>query len=271
MAEERAGLDWLLLGRYALVVALCELIPIPLLDGWVENRVRRRMVRLITTRHGVVLDDAQIALLADASSAGCMGCFWAIVMWPIKKLLKTALIVLQAKTITDRFSEVLHRALLTEEACELGLLPDRAEDVRRAMDQALAHVDTRPVERKLVGTLRDARHELNGAVWESARVARERLRDRPAEALADAAEGDELPRATELSRVLTATVKVSGLVPELVKWFHGELGLLQLEPKVAGLIEPELVPSELEEPSTPALPAPVEDAVEVLPEREEER
>ncbi|MCA9489477.1 MAG: hypothetical protein KC621_06125 [Myxococcales bacterium] len=270
MGEERAGLDWLLLGRYALVVALCELIPIPLLDGWVENRVRRRMVRLITTRHGIALDDAQVALLADASGAGCMGCFWAIVMWPVKKLLKTVLIVFQAKTITDRFSEVLHRALLTEEACELGLLPEKVEEVRKAMDQALAHVDTRPVERKLVGTLRDAKHELNGAVWESARVARERLRDRPAEALADAAEGDQLPQASELSRVLTATVQVSGLVPELVKWFHGELGLLQVEPKIAGLIEPELVPSDIVEPATPALPMPVEDAVEVVPEPDEE-
>ena len=144
MGDERgAGLDWMLLGRYALVVALCELIPIPFLDAWIENRVRRRMVRKILSQHGVQLDDAQLALLADATSAGCMGCFWALVMWPVKKLLKTLLVVFQAKTITDRFSEVLHRALLTEEACELGLLPDRAADVRRAMDPALAHVATR--------------------------------------------------------------------------------------------------------------------------------
>lgn len=263
MAGEGKGLDWFLLGRYALLVSLCELVPVPLLDGWIEDQLRRRMMRRIARRHGVDLDAEQLSRLADSPWGGCGALLWGLLLWPVKKLVKTIAFVLQAKSITDKFSEVVHRALLVEEAARLGLLPAETARVREAMDAALAHVDTRPIERKLLGTLRSSRHELNRVVWESATIARQRLRDQPGDALADAVEADTIPRASELGEVLTATLRVSGLVPELVNWFHAELGLLKVEPKVAGLIEPQVLPADAEEPPAAAPLALVEDAEEV--------
>ena len=72
-----------------------------------------------------------------------------------------------------------------------------------------------------------------------------------------------LPGANELGEVLAATIRVSGLVPELVNWFRAELGVLKVEPKVAGLIEPQVLPPEAEEPPAAAPLSLVEDAEEV--------
>lgn len=268
--DEVAGphpLDWMLIGRYALLVALCDLIPVPLLDFWVENVLRRRMVRAIGLAHGVPLDADAQKQLGNKPFYGCSGCLVAIVVWPVKKLLKTISVVFQVKGIADTFTEVVHRALLLEEAFEAGWLPGDPERVRIAMDAALDHVDTRVVERTLRGTMRDVRHELSRTVTESVRITRERLASRPAEALADAAEADGLgPGADEASRVMVASLKSSALVPELVTWFRAEMGQApRVESKLAGPIEPELVAGDVPEAPPRALPAPIEEAEELAP------
>lgn len=268
MDERPDRIDWLLLGRYGLLVALCTLVPLPVVDRLVENALRRRLVRRIVGRHGIELPAQDVATLADAPSGGCAGLVWAVLAWPFKTLFKTVFLVFQVKGIADRFSEAVHRGLLLEEALERGWVRTGAsEPVRRAMDRALAHVDTRPIERKLHGALRDARHELDRVIRETARIARLRGRAAP-EALADAADADALgPDAERMSRAMTAAVRVSGLVPELVAWFRAEMGEVpRIEPGLPGPIEPELLPADPGAgPVEGALPVPVEDAVEVLP------
>jgi hypothetical protein len=256
--------DWLLLGRYALLVALCELIPVPLLDSWVANLLRRRLVRAQLEARGVELEPAEIKLLGDAVSGGCVGCLWAAVIWPIKKLLKTVVVVFTVKAMADTVSEIVHRGLLLEEALDEGWLPGETDKVRAAMDRALEHVDTRLVEQALRGTLRSSRKDLNEAVVESVRVARERLRDRPGHALADAAEANELGAGVNrVSRAMTAALQVSGLVPELVQWFRHEMGVAPApEPGLAGPVEPEVVGDPDEAPVFGALEV-VEEANEV--------
>lgn len=254
------ALDWLLLGRYGLLVSLCALVPVPILDGWIENRLRRRLARKIAARHGKELPGAELATLADAPSGGCLGLVAAIVLWPIKKLLKTITIVFQAKGIADTFSEVVHRSLLLEDAFEAGYLPGDPARVRRAMDQALTHVDTRPIERTLLGALRHTRHELTRTIWEAVRV----VRLRRVEALADAADRDALPAASDLSRAMIAALDTRALVPELFAWFRAEMGEKVLESRLPGPIVPELVDSALAPEVDRALPERIEEAVEVV-------
>jgi hypothetical protein len=255
-------IDWLLVGRYALLAGLCALIPIPIVDTWFENVLRRRMLRGIARRHGVTLGPADLSTLGDAATGGCLGLLLAVILWPIKKVLKTVLIVFQVKSIADTVSEVVHRGLLVEEALERGWLPGDAGTVRTAMDRALAHIDTRPIERSLMGPLRDGRHELNRVIWESVRIARLR-RDQPAEAVADAAETRGLGTAADTLAMDTA-LRVRGLVPELVGWFRAEMGAPpRLEDGLAGPIVPEVLPPDAAPEPDKALPAPVEDAEEV--------
>jgi hypothetical protein len=257
-------LSQLLIGRYALLVALCALIPLPILDGMVENYLRRRMARKIAERHGQTLSPEALSTLADAPSGGCLGCLTAILWWPVKKVLKTLSVVFQVKGITDTMSEVVHRGLLLEEALRAGWLPGDAGKVRLSMDKALTSVDTRPLERALNGSLRDVRHELNLAIWESVRITRARLATQ-AEALADAADEDKLgPEASRASEVMVAAIQGYGLVPELIAWFRAEMGAPpELEARLPGPLEPEVLASDPVLDPARALPAPVEDAVEV--------
>lgn len=257
-------IDWLLVGRYALLIALTTLIPVPLLDRGVENLLRRRLVRVQAERHGVTLDDAAIATLANAPSGGCLGIAWSLLMWPIKKLVRTVLIFLSAKQFADLAMEVLHRALMLEEALEVGLLPGDPDRVRVAMDKTLAAVDTRVVERSLLGIFQDHTNDLNRVVWEATRIARADLTGPQREsALADAIEADQLGSgAREMTAAMTAALRGTGVVPELLAWFRTELGKGARE--VPGLVEPEVLPPD--EVERTALPEPVfEDADEVAP------
>lgn len=237
------SVDWLLLGRYALLVALTALIPIPLLDTGVENYLRRRMVRALAGRHGVTLDEEAVGVLGNAPGGGCVGCVWAMVMWPIKKVLRTFLIVFQVKAIADVASEVLHRGLMLEEALEMGWIPGDARKVRRAMDRSLDGIDTRLLERKLVSMFQDHTNDLNRVVFAAATVAREDLEAE--RELAEAVEKDTLgPESRRMSAAMTAAVRGTGLVPELLHWFRAEMGAAPGTPiAVGGVLEPaEILP-----------------------------
>lgn len=256
-------IDWLLFGRYALLIALTTLIPVPLLDRGVENLLRRRLVRAQAARHGVELEAEAVATLANVPSGGCLGCVWSVLLFPFRKILRTLLLVFSIKAIADIAMEVLHRALMLEEALELGHLPGDADRVRVAMDKTLISVDTRVVERNLLGVFQDHTNDLNRIVWETTRIARDEVRRSKdaEELLADAIEADELGSgAREMTAAMAAAMRGTGIVPELLGWFRAELG--EQPAQVAGLVEPELLPPD--EPERPALPEPdLEEAEEV--------
>ncbi|MFT4624289.1 MAG: hypothetical protein ACI8PZ_002948 [Myxococcota bacterium] len=267
----KQDIDWLLLGRYALLITLATLIPIPILDRSIENFFRRRMVRAIASRHGATLPPAVVAKLADEPFGGCLGCLAAIVLWPVRKILRTVLVVWQAKALADTTSEVVHRGLMLEEAFGEGWLPaDETTEVRTAMDRALHKVDTRPVERALMGTLRDQRDDLTAVVRDAVRVARQRAKGAsPRAALADAADADGLGQdADQLSASIKASIQGVGLVPEVLYWFRAAMGAPPHVPAaIGGAVEvAEVLPADDAE-APPAIGttaiAVVEDAVEV--------
>ena len=220
-------------------------------------------------RHGIELDETAVATLANAPTGGCLGCLWSVVLWPFRKVLKTVLIVFQVKAMADMASEVLHRALMLEEALELGWVLRDPDRVRVAMDKALVSVDTRVVERRLLGVFKDHSNDLNRVIWEVSQVARKDVghRDHGA-AVADALEADALGSgAREMTSAMMAALRGTGTVPELLAWFQAEMGEAPRE--VPGVVEPELL--EVEPVERAALPAPtVEDAQVVDREEREE-
>ena len=222
MSDAR-DMDWYLILRYALLIGLTMLIPIPVVDGALENLLRRRLVRSLAEQRGIQLTDAQVATLGNATGGGCMGCLWGAISWPFRKILRTVLIVLQVKVIADLASEIIHRSLLLEEALKLGLLPDESERVREVMDRSLASVDTRVVERRLLGVFRAHTSDLNRAIFEATRSVRAQ-RNR-GKALAEAIEADSLGSGVRsLTSAMEASLHDLGVVPELVAWFRAELG-----------------------------------------------
>jgi len=259
---DRNEIDWLLIGRYALLIALTALIPVPILDTGVENVLRRRLARALGDRHGVSLTEEAIATLANTPTGGCVGCVWSVIVWPFRKVLKTVLFVFLLKGMADSVSEVVHRALMLEEALELGWLPGDPDRVRVAMDQALIKVDTRVVERQILGVFQDHTHELNRVIFETIRLAKTEERKNRSQAIADAVAADELGSgAHEMSAAMAASLRTMGTVPELMAWFRAEMN--EGPKAVDGPVEPELLAADATE-APRALPDPeVEDAVEV--------
>lgn len=217
-------MSWTLLARYALLIALARLIPIPLVDGWVEMLLRRAMVRQVGAAHGLTLPDDAIATLADEPSAGCWGWLRFIACWPVKKLLKSVLWVWTAKGVIDAFSEQVHRGLMVHAACERGALPGDPARVRAAMERALAKADTRLVERALLGVFRDHADELNRVVWHATRIARAQARGERADAVVASAEGGELAAETEpVSGAMASALRATGVVAEVLHFFEAAL------------------------------------------------
>jgi len=216
--------DWLLVSRYALLVALCELIPVPLLDGWVSNLVRRRLTHVQLAQHGQSLPSKDVRMLADAGAGGCLGILWSLILWPFKKLLRTVLFVLQLNKMVNVFSEVAHRALLVHEALELEVLPGDTTVVRAAMNRALARVDITVVDKAVFRGVALSRR----TVWTAMKAAFGRLR---AEAGAERRDDDVVPRdeaplpemPEKLSQALGEAVHTPGVEAELVRAFREEL------------------------------------------------
>ena len=78
--------------RYAVATAACELIPVPLLDVYAQNQVRRLALRKVAERRGIALDEEALRALADEELGGIGAIAKRLALWPVKKLLKTVFI-----------------------------------------------------------------------------------------------------------------------------------------------------------------------------------
>ncbi len=216
--------DWLLISRYALLVALCELIPVPLLDGWVANLMRRRLTHVQLAQHDVRLPSADVRMLADSGAGGCLGILWSILVWPIKKVLRTVLFVLQIHRMVNVASEVAHRALLVHEALEREVVPGDVVAVRAAMNRALAQVDVTVVDKAVLSGLALSRRTLwqaMGAGW--SRLRSEAAAERRDEAVGAQDEAPLPPMPEELSQALGEALHTPGIEAELIRVFRAEL------------------------------------------------
>ena len=249
-------LDWFLYIRYAVFIALTMMIPVPFVDGWVENWLRRRLVRVIAARHGFELEATATQQLAHRKGGfTALGCLVSLFKWGLRKLVKMIVFAWMIKSMVELGIEVVHRSLMLEEAFGRYMLPGDAPAVRDAMDDALLHIDIRPIERKLRGALRDPRGALNAAVFEATKLSRRRLADGVEE--------------SELSPGLRASLTVPGLAPELLHWFRMSATGPRLEQKVGGLLEAESILPADDQADPPEVSPDIEDAVEILgPERQ---
>lgn len=134
------------ISQAALYVGLCPLIPLPFVDSYVAGIVRRRLYRQLAAERGVSLGDEALETLSEEPFS-LVGCLWTVVVWPIKKFVKYALIVLIIKECLDWATELVHRAQMLGLALDRGALPDRAGDVRRAMDGSFAKFSHSPMAR----------------------------------------------------------------------------------------------------------------------------
>lgn len=178
---------------YSLVSGLCALIPVPLVDDWARDLLRKRHAMELARGYGVVLGDVDGKALGcgyrpPPSAGGCLrGCLFTAVISPIKlvagkilrKVFRKILFFLTVKDCIDGFSRTFHEGYLLRHAFERGAVPPTAAEpatargsrapaprvlaVRRAVEATCAEVDTRPIEKLARTTLAGSRSVLRRA------------------------------------------------------------------------------------------------------------
>lgn len=215
--------QWPLVSRYAFLVALAQLIPVPILDVMVENWIRRRLTHIQLAAWGIELPGKDVRMLGDSSAGGCLGLVWSVIVWPIKKLLRTVLFVLQLNAMVNVFSDVVHRALLVHEALEHGLIPGDAVQVRAAMNRALKDIDTRVVERGLASVFKQSRVGLLKLfLGERGRIREEVRAERGDVEVSDVDRAPLHDKAEAMTQALAAAAEVPGVQAELLRRFRKE-------------------------------------------------
>lgn len=139
---------------HAALAGLTPLIPIPFADDMAKDYLQRRMIKALGDSRGVVLSAEGIATLGDdAHLAWTVGAAKAVVLYPLKKLLRKTFIVLSAKRTVDAASECFHRGFLADYAFERRFCapagPRRPAEVRAAIDAVCREVNTSPIEHAL--------------------------------------------------------------------------------------------------------------------------
>lgn len=158
------------LAPLVLLTGMCPLIPIPLLDDYVERELLRSAIRRMALTEGRAVPEEAINTLVEDRSSFLVGCLWAIVRWPFKKLFRTVFFVLAIKDVIDIVSRNSHRLALLHHALRRDLLPAHAARVREDMDATLERVSFSPLTRTVL------RYEkLPVVAWQEGGTAAEKL------------------------------------------------------------------------------------------------
>jgi hypothetical protein len=219
---------------YSLLTGLCPLIPVPLLDDWVRDLLRRRLAGELAGRRGLALSGEEIKVLAygyrPPSVEGCLrGCLTFAFVKPLvkiavkilEKVFRKILVFLMVKESVDTFSQTFHEGYLTRHALASGALdgaPAPVARVRRAIEAAVAEQDHRPVERLARQTFRGSWRLMRQGGRRLGRLARALRRRR------GPGEDDALPGELDLSGEEQV---LGGVVDELTQELETETGYLR--------------------------------------------
>ncbi len=136
--QPRTSFDWAIYAD-ATLAGLALLIPIPLLDVFLEWLFKRRIPRSVAKRNGRELDPYTNHYL-NSQPFSCVGCL----LWPftltllfLKRLYRTIFYFLTIKEASDKLSLYWHRAFLIDFIVRRG----DADEEKTAKVAALAMVD----------------------------------------------------------------------------------------------------------------------------------
>ena len=147
------------LARNAIGVGLCALIPLPWIDELAKRALLRSSFRDLGLTLARPLPSAVVSTLAEDRTSLLLGCLVALVWWPIKKIFRTILYFLTIKDLLDWMCEAALRGEMVRMALSRGLLPERAAEVRDAMDAVIEAHTASPVTRVLL------RHPRPPVIW----------------------------------------------------------------------------------------------------------
>jgi formylglycine-generating enzyme len=102
---------------WSVLHGLCPLLPIPFLDDILAYQIRKHVIQKICRHYESPLSILQLQLVVtDPHSNKVLGCFWAIFIYPVKKIFRKIFFVLSIKDCIDQTSMLLHWSLLLDHA-----------------------------------------------------------------------------------------------------------------------------------------------------------
>ena len=151
--------------HHALLAAVCQFIPIPFLDDVAGDRVVRRLVDKLLKRNGRNYDAENVAPLYEGPEqgiAGKIGGFTkSLVMKPVKKILRTAFIVVTIRRALMTAARVVLLGRTIDRCLARGELADDVPDAQRReraaqIDAAVRDVMASPERRGLLKLIRES-------------------------------------------------------------------------------------------------------------------
>ncbi len=232
----RASVELNRLVFYSLLTGLTRLIPVPFLDDWARDFLRRSLVADIVHGRTARLGEEELQILACGEPPGgrLRGCFLAT-LWRaavlvgkklLRKVFRTILFFLAVKDCVRTFARTFHEGYLLRHAVSLGELgetPPGVGRVREAIEASLCRLDLGPIERL-------ARRTLAGS-WKTLRRSARGL-GRWLQGLRRGGEGEggngEIEAQEEILRPLVDELTVglrheSGYLSRLERLFEAEL------------------------------------------------
>lgn len=180
---------------YSVLCGLCPLIPIPLVDDWIQGVVARRMVRALFAEQGLSPPREAVVHLTRERASCTWGCLLAPIVWPVKKLLKKILFFLSFKSCIDASVSWLHRGWLLAMVIQRGelrepqLVPASGVwPVALAMEEALEGVRKKPIAaivRRSFESSRSLLYGLAGRLLRTVSPARGREEEEAAQAVGE--------------------------------------------------------------------------------------
>lgn len=141
---------------YSVLGGLCPLIPVPFIDDIILGFIKRRMVETLLMLHGHKPVSKQVKALSREPGGCPLGCLWAVVVYPLTKILKKVFYFLSIKGCVDVASTMLHRGYLLHHVLSNGIVSDKnladQASLVRVQDAILAackEVDPRPINQVL--------------------------------------------------------------------------------------------------------------------------
>lgn len=140
-----------MLASHAVLIGLTPIVPVPFVDDYLADRLRRSMVERLAKGRGLELPAEALRGLADQPPevlASLGGMAKKVLLWPAKKIFRKVFVVLAVKDGIDLVGKAFVLGFLVDVSLERGLLKrHHPKALRLAIDAVSKRVGTSPVNR----------------------------------------------------------------------------------------------------------------------------
>ncbi len=153
--------------KYSLLYGLASFIPVPLVDEYTQEVLFRRMLHKIFNHYDQPLSHPNAKRLSQKGGSFCWGCVAGLLLWPIKKFIKTVAFFLSFKSLSDEIASCSLRAIAYQEALRMGWKSEDEEKVLQLKQvvSSIAKQETSSVISVVLAILESSKRGIRMLLW----------------------------------------------------------------------------------------------------------